>query len=269
MGDAKSPVAMKGSPMELTMLSPGSPRSCCSSNEAGLAGLPSSIPMPALSGQNEGKEYKDLVCGMVTGDPEAYLKYEYKGETYYFCSKHCLNKFMKDPEASIGEARGKTAAGPSESIQAQSGEYWCPMCPGVRSTVPASCPKCGMALEPAVPSMSSSSGRWTCPMHPEVMNDGPGTCPICGMALEPLSPESTAHEDPEFLNMRIRFLVSLVLTIPLVIISMRSMIPGGAILESFASGQAYTWAELILATPVVFWCAWPFFIRAWQSLLFR
>ncbi len=264
--DPKNSAPTKVSLPGLTMLSPGLTRSCCSSNEARQS---SPLTMPALSENTGIKEYKDPVCGMVTRDPDAYLKYEYRGKTYYFCSSHCLNKFMKDPEAFIGKALGKTSAGQPEAVPAQSEEYWCPMCPEVRSTGPASCPKCGMALEPAVPSIFSTSGKWTCPMHPEVMNDGPGTCPVCGMALEPLSPASTSHEDPDYRYMKIRFLVSLSLTIPLVVIAMRSMLPGGALLDRFASGQAFLWTELLLATPVVLWCAWPFFVRAWQSLLFR
>jgi Cu+-exporting ATPase len=118
-------------------------------------------------------------------------------------------------------------------------------------------------------SMHTSPGKWTCPMHPEILNDSPGTCPSCGMALEPASPKTSTAEDPELQYMKTRFLVSIVLTIPLVIIAMRSMIPGGVLLDRFFPGQAYNWAELILASPVVLWCAWPFFYRAWQSIRFR
>ncbi|HEV8658395.1 MAG TPA: heavy metal translocating P-type ATPase [Thermoanaerobaculia bacterium] len=94
---------------------------------------------------------------------------------------------------------------------------------------------------------------YTCPMHPQIRKIGPGTCPICGMALEPL--EATAEEDTtELRDMQRRFWVSAVLTAPLILIAMLRPEP---------------WVELILATPVVLWGGWPFFVRAVDSVRFR
>ncbi len=109
--------------------------------------------------------------------------------------------------------------------------------------------------------------EWTCPMHPEVVSDSPGACPKCGMALEPET-VSAEEENPELVDMTRRFWVGVILTIPLVLIAMRDYIPGLS-LESLISHEVMKWAELILATPVVLWAGWPFFVRGWQSLITR
>jgi Cu+-exporting ATPase len=107
-------------------------------------------------------------------------------------------------------------------------------------------------------------------MHPEVIRDKPGSCPLCGMALEPVTPaEPTEEENTEYVYMKNRFLVSVVLTVPILLIAMRSMIPGGSLIDALAPAGTLRWIELILATPVVLWGAWPFFVRAWQSLVYR
>jgi len=144
------------------------------------------------------------------------------------------------------------------------------MHPEELSIGPAACTKCGMALEPAVPGAYPASAQWTCPMHPEVIRDKPGSCPLCGMALEPVTPaEPTEEENTEYVYMKNRFLVSVVLTVPILLIAMRSMIPGGSLIDALAPAGTLRWIELILATPVVLWGAWPFFVRAWQSLVYR
>ncbi|HVS13822.1 MAG TPA: copper-translocating P-type ATPase [Thermoanaerobaculia bacterium] len=137
------------------------------------------------------------------------------------------------------------------------------MCPGVESDRPGSCPKCGMALEPAVPT-ASTRVEWTCPMHPEIVRDEPGNCPICGMALEPRG-VSQEEENPELADMRRRFWVSAALSLPLVILTMGRMVAPA--IEELMTRSWAPYLELALATPVVLWGGWPFFVRGWQSLV--
>ncbi len=141
------------------------------------------------------------------------------------------------------------------------------MHPEVVQDGPGTCPKCGMALEPMLP--QPGAAKYTCPMHPEVVQEGPGTCPKCGMALEPVGPPAEEESNPEYDDMRRRFIVGAVLTVPLVIIAMREMIPGASVIERWASPRALQWIELILSTPVVLWAGWPFFVRGVQSVVNR
>ena len=121
-----------------------------------------------------------------------------------------------------------------------------------------------MALEPVAPSAGVTKMKWTCPMHPEIVRDEPGNCPICGMALEPKTVTAEEEENPELLDMTRRFKVCVVLTIPLVLIAMRGYIPGLSVIDRVIPASLIKWLELILATPVVLWGAWPFFVRGWQ-----
>ena len=109
---------------------------------------------------------------------------------------------------------------------------------------------------------------YTCPMHPEIRQPGPGSCPICGMALEPETVSLGDGPDPELVDMRRRFWWSALLTLPLFVYAMSDMAPGlsfdGLIEPAWAQ-----WAQFALATPVVLWGAWPFFVRAIQSLKTR
>jgi Cu+-exporting ATPase len=149
-------------------------------------------------------------------------------------------------------------------------EYTCPMHPEVLQKVPGSCPRCGMALEPKEQAPPAAKREYVCPMHPEVVRDAPGTCPKCGMALEPRTVASEEDEkNPEYAYMRKRFIVGSSLTVPLVIIAMRGLIPGGYLLDALAGGKTYEWMELVLATPVVLWSGWPFLVRGVQSVANR
>jgi Cu+-exporting ATPase len=149
-------------------------------------------------------------------------------------------------------------------------EYTCPMHPEVLQKVPGSCPRCGMALEPKEQAPPAAKREYVCPMHPEVVRDAPGTCPKCGMALEPRTVASEEDEkNPEYAYMRKRFIVGSILTVPLVIIAMRGLIPGGYLLDALAGGKTYEWMELVLATPVVLWSGWPFLVRGVQSVANR
>jgi P-type Cu+ transporter len=114
-----------------------------------------------------------------------------------------------------------------------------------------------------------SSAEYTCPMHPEVRQLGPGTCPICGMALEPrqLSPDQE-ESNPELDDMTRRLRISLIFTIPLFLLAMSDMIPGEPVQHALGR-HLLAWVQLVLATPAVLWCGWPFFVRGWASIRTR
>lgn len=107
---------------------------------------------------------------------------------------------------------------------------------------------------------------YTCPMHPQVRQVGPGNCPICGMALEPEIATNETGPSPELADMRRRFWISLVLAMPVLILEM-----GGHLvdLHMLLTPQMSNWLQLVLATPVVLWGGWPFFERAWRSIIAR
>ncbi|MCH8198171.1 MAG: copper-translocating P-type ATPase [Proteobacteria bacterium] len=146
--------------------------------------------------------------------------------------------------------------------------YTCPMHPEIVSERPGDCPDCGMALEPVMAPGAGSKTVYTCPMHPEIVSDGPGDCPECGMALEPQSVAVEEAPNPELVLMTRKFRVSLVLTVPLVLLAMSELIPGQPLQEA-VPGRTLSWAQLLLATPVVLWGGWPFFVRGWNSILLR
>ncbi len=177
--------------------------------------------------------------------------FEFNGTTYYFCSKHCLEKFKNNPKPflrgtsqPIGIQRAADASLHPQAITARSSEKTLDI---GRSTL---------------------DSRYTCPMHPEVIRDGPGSCPICGMALEPHAVTLEEQENPELVEMSRRFWVCLVLTIPLLAIGMSEFIPGLE-LDKLLPIRSWRLIELGLATPVVLWGAWPFFVRAAQSIISR
>jgi len=104
-------------------------------------------------------------------------------------------------------------------------------------------------------------------MHPEVVRNGPGACPICGMALEPMTASLDDAPNTELIDMQRRFVTSVVFSIPLLVLGMADMF-GGA-LHELTMKPWLPWVELALATPVVLWCGWPFFVRAWTSIVTR
>jgi P-type Cu+ transporter len=207
----------------------------------------------------------DPVCGMSVNPDTAAGSYEHEGITYFFCNKSCLNRFRNDPESFVGSAaRPETASRVEET--AESKVYTCPMHPEVRKDGPGSCPKCGMALEPLMVEAPKEKLEYTCPMHPEIVRDRPGNCSICGMALEPRTVTAT-EDNAELKDMTRRFWTSVALTLPLLVIVMGEML--GLHLNEFLSPRTLSWLELMLATPVVLWGGWPFFVRGWQSILNR
>ena len=168
----------------------------------------------------------DPVCGMEIAPDKAAGQRQYEGQTYYFCSAKCEERFAVEPERWLNP------------------------------------PERAVTEEQA----SGTSLTYTCPMHPEVVQQGPGACPICGMALEPLMPAAEEEESAEYLDMRRRFLVSLVLTVPVFLIAMGHMLPA---LGHLLSTKTANWIQFILATPVVLWGGWVFFVRGWLSLVSR
>ena len=213
---------------------------------------------------------RDPVCGMMVA-ADAPLRTTHQGETYVFCNPKCLQRFKQNPTRYLATAAAPEAmAAPasSEKPGPASATYVCPMHPEVRQTGPGSCPKCGMALEPDMPAAPASKTEWTCPMHPEIVRDAAGSCPICGMALEPRTVALADEENPELRNMRRRLWAGAALTIPLVLIAMAHMVPSH-LTHALAASPARPWIELMLATPVVLWGGWPFFVRGWQSVVNR
>jgi Cu+-exporting ATPase len=173
------------------------------------------------------KPFTDPVCGMqVRADGPHH--HAHGGTTYRFCSARCLEKFRAEP---------------------------------ARYLTPAVAPS-------APPAAAALAGRWTCPMHPEIVRDAPGSCPICGMALEPMMPSVEEEEDPELRDMSRRFWIAAAFTLPLVVIAMGHLLPGHWI-ASMLPGRTRVLAELALATPVCLYCAWPFYVRGVLSVVRR
>ena len=107
---------------------------------------------------------------------------------------------------------------------------------------------------------------YTCPMHPEIRQQGPGDCPICGMALEPEQVNLNDGPSEELTDMTRRFWIGLVLALPVLVLEMGGHLTG---LDHIVAPQLSNWIQLILATPVVLWCGWPFFVRGWKSVISR
>ena len=161
----------------------------------------------------------------MTVDPQTTPhRHSHRGQTYFFCSGGCRTKFAADPAKYLDPAaRQPTAPMPEGTI-------------------------------------------FTCPMHPEIRQQGPGSCPICGMALEPEMPSARSEPNPELLDMTRRLWVALALSVPVVALDMGGHLLRLHELISPAWSNA---AQLVFATPVVLWAGWPFFVRGWQSLLSR
>ncbi|MCA9307134.1 MAG: heavy metal translocating P-type ATPase [Phycisphaerales bacterium] len=175
----------------------------------------------------------DPVCGMSVEKGREAAAISHEGHEYLFCSVHCAGKFKANPS--------QYAEAPKDAGH--------------------SCCSHGAAKpKPYGP----KDAIYTCPMHPEVRQIGPGDCPKCGMALEPL--DATAEEDDtELRNMTRRLWVAAALTTPLLLYVMGNMLLGHP-LHKWISPTLSQWGELVLATPVVLWCAWPFFVRGVRSI---
>src|SRR4030095_3042210 len=231
----------------------------------------------------------DPVCGMAVDPATAAGKFDYEGETYYFCNPNCLRKFSAAPQGYLNKARRlapvgqpmvhlgggvksptvMTAQSQTEArVVREHAEYVCPMDPEVVQSSPGACPKCGMALEPTHPVSQATKTEYVCPMHPQIVRDEPGSCPICGMALEPRVVTLEGEENPELKDMKRRFWVSVALTLPVLFLAMSEMIPGQPIQHAL-SPRLLTFIQFALATPVVLWGGWPFFERGRASIVNR
>jgi Cu+-exporting ATPase len=142
--------------------------------------------------------------------------------------------------------------------------YWfcCPSCKGRFDADPARY----LGPKPA-PAAASPGAIYTCPMHPEIEQDHPGSCPKCGMALEPKTVTVEEGPNPELVDMSRRFWVGLVLSVPVFLIAMADMLPGRPL--HHLDMTMLNWVQLVLATPVVLWAGWPFYERAWGSIVHR
>lgn len=237
----------------------------------------------------------DPVCGMtVSPNPEKSVKHD--GRTWYFCSTGCMTKFKTNPDAFLHKAANPA---PSEHAccahdHATSQTH----APAAVIDKPHTDPVCGMkaATDPAksvthaghtyyfcsqhcvtkfranpeqyldpqaIKPAARKDALYTCPMHPEIQQIGPGTCPKCGMALEPMD-ASVEEDTSELRDMTRRFWISMFLTVPLLLMTMTEMIPNFSLHHWFGN-TAFSWLQAILATPVVVWGGWPFFVRAAAS----
>jgi Cu+-exporting ATPase len=214
----------------------------------------------------------DPVCGMTVARSSAKHTFEHDGVRYFFCSGSCRDKFAANPAAFIsspGEpgccGRSKVQAAPAAA--ASDAVHICPMHPEIRQPGPGACPKCGMALEPESPLPNAEQTEYTCPMHPEIVRDEPGTCPKCGMALEART-VAAKDTNPELLDMKRRLRVSTACTVPLFLLAMSRMFFAESVAGAFHA-PLLSYIEFALATPVVLWGGWPFFVRMWQSFVNR
>ncbi|NKL78125.1 copper-transporting P-type ATPase [Rhizobium leguminosarum] len=122
------------------------------------------------------------------------------------------------------------------------------------------------ATQAATRPEASEGVIYTCPMHPQIRQIGPGTCPICGMTLEPEVTTAETGPSVELIDMTRRFWIGLVLSLPVLVLEMGGHLTN---LHMVLGAQLSNWIQLALATPVVLWAGWPFFERAWASLVNR
>jgi Cu+-exporting ATPase len=124
------------------------------------------------------------------------------------------------------------------------------------------------AMSVAPPAPINAGVIYTCPMHPQIRQVGPGNCPICGMTLEPVKATADVGENRELVDMTRRFWVGLALTLPVFILEMGGHIPALG-LDDLVPPRISNWIQFALSTPVVLWAGWPFFERAWASVVHR
>jgi len=211
-------------------------------------------------------EIIDPVCGMqVAADSEH--RHTHDGTEYLFCSGSCQQKFAATPDKYLHPQPDSGEAGycRDDSCKTDTSLYTCPMHPEIQQTGPGSCPRCGMALEPMGVPVAATKTEYTCPMHPEIVQDHPGSCPKCGMALEPRSVE-VEEDTSELDDMTRRLWVSTMLAFPVFVLAMVADLAPGWLPAGF-SMKNVQWIEFVLATPVVLWGGWPFFVRGWQSVM--
>ena len=163
----------------------------------------------------------DPVCGMSVDPAGAKHRADHAGKPYFFCSSGCRTKFNADPRKYLGQRK-------------------------------------------AAPAIAGAV--YTCPMHPQIRQTGPGSCPICGMALEPEMPSADTGPNPELTDMTRRFWIGLTLTLPVMAVEMGGHIASP---HGWTAPAVSNWIQFAFATPVVMWAGWPFFVRGAQSLVTR
>ncbi|EKV28861.1 Copper-translocating P-type ATPase [Caenispirillum salinarum AK4] len=171
-------------------------------------------------------QVKDPVCGMSVDPAATQHHHQHDGSTYHFCSARCANAFIADPDKYLNTSEKQEQPAPQKGV------------------------------------------IYTCPMHPEIRQEGPGTCPKCGMALEPAGVVADEGPNPELVDMTRRFWIGALFTVPLFLLEMGAHIPALGIHDWISPGTA-VWVQFALATPVVLWSGWPLLQRGWLSLVNR
>ena len=225
----------------------------------------------------------DPICGMTVSPESAAASLEFAGKTVYFCSAGCYEKFKKQTEA---PKPAMVQLGRKKVSDADFVTHIDPVCKMVVSPEAAagkfdhkgetyyfcavSClnkfrqnPEKFLNPETKPEPMTGEDVEYTCPMHPEIVQIGPGSCPKCGMALEPKVISLEDKPDPEYLDMKRRFWISTALTLPVFVLAMAEMLPN---FHALMSPKSSIWIQFLLATPVVLWGGFPFFVRAAQSV---
>jgi len=211
----------------------------------------------------------DPVCGMKVNRVKSRRFHDHSGTRYFFCGEKCLKRFKTEPDKFLARSNAEPALQASAASNRPI-DYVCPMDPEVHRDHPGSCPKCGMALEPAAPPVVAPAVEYNCPMHPEIVRDAAGDCPICAMPLEPRAIAAEEEPSPELRDMTRRFWVAAALALPVMLLSMAAMLPREIQLPTAPlPAQARGYLQFALATPAVIWCGWPFWVRGLRSLVNR
>jgi len=211
---------------------------------------------------------RDPVCGMVVNPESAKHRHEHGGHGYFFCNPKCQEKFVAEPDEYI-EAQDPVCGMPVDRASAKHLAkhdamrfYFCSS--GCREKFETA-PDKYLNGRPAPEPMPEGT-LYTCPMHPEIVREGPDDCPLCGMALEPKGiPAADEGPNPELIDFTRRFWIGLALTLPVLILAMGPFV--GLPVEDWIPKKISVWTELVLATPVILWCGWPFFKRGWASVV--
>jgi Cu+-exporting ATPase len=249
----------------------------------------------------------DPICGMTVDPATAAGRFEYKGQTYYFCATSCLDRFKADPEKALSKASAPLITTPLSPTARKPLPMMMPAAPAAAGALD---PVCGMTVQPETAAGShvhagktyyfcatscltkfkndpayyllppyqrparevavpaGAAVEYICPMDPEILETKPGACRICGMALEPKIVTMEEGPNPELDDMSRRFRWSLGPAVAVMILAMSDMLPGQP-LHQWLGGARLNWIQWLLATPVVLWGGFPFFQRGWASIVNR
>ncbi len=209
---------------------------------------------------------RDPVCGMTVDPQAAKPSHRHEGHLYHFCCPGCRDRFIAEPEAYMKAEDPvcgmKVDRATARYMARHEGQrfYFCSA--GCQARFEAA-PAKYLAGRPAPEPMPEGT-IYTCPMHPEIEQAGPGDCPICGMALEPKGvPAGDAGPNPELIDFTRRFWIGTALAVPVLVLTMGPML--GMPVRVWTGERAALWIELVLGTPVILWCGWPFLVRGAKS----